>query len=64
MFNDPFAVTAPDPDHSDDEDRDVTLGVSRQNRLLTVIHTERGSKIRLISARVVTRVERRIYESR
>lgn len=63
VFNDPFALTSPDPDHSDDEDREVTFGVSRQNRLLVVIHTERGNKTRLISARVATRAEKRSYES-
>lgn len=63
VFNDSLAVTAPDPDHSADEDREVTFGVSRQNRLLVVTHTERRDKTRIITARVATRAEKRSYES-
>ena len=38
------------------------LGLSRLNRLLVVVHTGRGRKIRIISARVMTKSERAIYE--
>ncbi len=63
VFNDPLAITAPDPDHSDDEEREVTFGISRQNRLLVVVHTEHDNKTRIISARFATRAEKRAYES-
>lgn len=63
VFNDPLAVTAPDPDHSYDEEREVTFGISRQNRLLAVVHTDRGVKTRIISARFATRAEKHMYES-
>jgi uncharacterized DUF497 family protein len=62
VFADPFASTIPDPDHSRSEARFVTLGLSSQQRLLVVCHTERGDRTRLISAREATRHERRQYE--
>jgi uncharacterized DUF497 family protein len=61
-LRDPLAVTGSDPDHSFGEFRLVTFGMSNQDRLLTVSHTEEGAIIRLISARPATRQERRIYE--
>ena len=62
VFHDPLAVTGADPDHSEGEERMVTFGVSSLGRLLVVAHTERGDAIRVISARVTTQHERRIYE--
>lgn len=61
-LRDVFSATAHDPDHSDDEERFVTFGVSSQGRLLTVAHTDRGNAIRIISARLATNIERQIYE--
>lgn len=61
-FHDPLAVTGADPDHSGGEERMITFGVSSLGRLLVVAHTERGDAIRIISARVATQYERRIYE--
>ncbi|WP_091332050.1 BrnT family toxin [Allochromatium warmingii] len=61
-LRDVFSATAHDPDHSDDEERFVTFGVSSQGRLLTVAHTNRGNAIRIISARLTTNIERQIYE--
>ena len=61
-FEDDFAATLPDPDHSDDEERFVLFGVSAQGRLLVVAHAFRGDRIRLISARRAGAQERRIYE--
>ena len=61
-FGDPLSITIPDPDHSDDEDRFVLLGETYQGRLVVVVHTERSERIRLISARLATRRERRSYE--
>jgi uncharacterized protein len=62
VFGDPLAITFADPDHSESERRHVTFGLSRSNRLLVVAHTDRGHKVRIISARLMTRQERRIYE--
>jgi hypothetical protein len=62
VFYDTSAVTGADPDHSEDEERLVTFGMSSLSRLLVVAHTERGDAIRIISARVATQHERRIYE--
>jgi uncharacterized protein len=61
-FRDGFAATARDLEHSISEHRLITFGISTQNRLLAVSHTERGNRIRIISARVATRLERKIYE--
>ena len=62
FFGDSLAVTYADPDHSGDEERHITFGVSTQKRLLVVSHAHRGSRTRIISARLMTRIERKIYE--
>ena len=62
VFGDPLAITYVDPDHSDDEKRHITFGLSTQKRLLVVSHADRGSRTRIISARLMTRKERKIYE--
>ena len=61
-LRDTFSATAHDPDHSEDEDRFVTFGVSSRGRLLAVAHTERGNSIRIISERLATNAEKKIYE--
>jgi uncharacterized DUF497 family protein len=61
-LSDPMAATGIDPDHSIDEFRYITFGVSNRGRLLVVAHTERGEAIRIISARRATKGERKIYE--
>ena len=61
-FGDPLSLTVPDPDHSSGEIRFLLLGISSRDRLLVVAHTERGERIRIISARRATRPERRAYE--
>jgi len=61
-FRDPLSVTIADPLHSEDEERFVLIGQSHRHRLLVVIHTERGDRIRIISARVATTRERLRYE--
>lgn len=61
-FVDPHSVTIPDPDHSAEEARFILIGRSAILRLLIVVHLERGERIRLISARLATRRERRTYE--
>lgn len=40
VFADIFSITIPDPDHSEDEERWVTVGLSNRQRLLVVVHTE------------------------
>lgn len=62
VFKDPLYVDFYDPVHSDNEERYLIVGQSNQDRLLIVSYTERGSSIRLISARVVTRSEKEAYE--
>ena len=63
VFGDPLATTIGDPDHSLDEERFLTTGLSRQQRLIIVWHTEEEDVIRIIGAREATSRERRIYES-
>ncbi|HSO81912.1 BrnT family toxin [Thiocapsa sp.] len=48
-LRDRLSATGHDPDHSEDEDRFVTFGVSSRGRLLTVSHTDRGNTIRIIT---------------
>jgi len=62
VFGDPLAITFEDPDHSTDENRYISFGLSLQKRLIVVSHTERGGRTRIISARLMDRKERRIYE--
>ncbi len=62
VFGDPLAVTFPDPDHSTDEQRYLTFGESRFGRLVVVSHVDRRERVRIISARPMTRGEKRIYE--
>ncbi len=63
VFGDGRALTFSDTDHSDFEDRSRTYGISNKTRLLVVVHTERRSSIRIISARKATRYEKSIYEN-
>ena len=62
VFGDDLAITVPDPDHSDEEDRFITIGWSNFHRLLIVSHTDRKGNIRIISARELTKTERKEYE--
>jgi uncharacterized DUF497 family protein len=62
VFGDPLSVTIPDPAHSQTEHRSVILGHSHNQKLLVVVHTERGDNIRIISARRASRRERINYE--
>lgn len=63
VFYDDNAMRIPDPEHSDDEDRFVMLGMSQVLRVLVVVHVfrEDDSVIRLISARRATKHEQRQY---
>jgi hypothetical protein len=63
VFYDSLAATFEDPDHSHGEPRSITVGYSARDRLLVVCHTDRGSGVRLISARRATRRERNRHEA-
>ncbi len=62
VFADILSVTIPDPDHSEDDERWVTMGLSNRHRLLVVVHTEEEETIRIISVRAADRLERRKHE--
>jgi uncharacterized DUF497 family protein len=60
VLEDPRALTIMD-DMETDEERFVTIGTDVLGRVLVVVHTWRGEKVRLISARKATSRERRAY---
>ena len=62
VFGDPLSRTIDDPAHSRREERFVTLGMSLRRRLVVVVHTDRGDRIRIIGARAATRRERQGHE--
>jgi len=66
VFVDEHALLIHDPDHSDDEDRFILLGLSARVRLLVVCHSYRKSDevIRIISARKATKEEQKQYGER
>lgn len=62
VFGDPLSMNMPDPDHSDDEQRYIVLGLSDRYRLLIVCYAEIEDRTRIISTRQATRSERKSYE--
>lgn len=64
IFSDPRTLTIFDVEHSDEEDRFIDIGLSASGRVLVVVYTERGERIRIISCRKATPIERRQYEQR
>jgi hypothetical protein len=62
VFDDPLYVDFYDPDHSEEEHRYIIIGESSKSHILLVSYTERGDKIRIISARQVTQQERKAYQ--
>ena len=62
VFGDPLAASFDDADHSAQERREIIVGHAENGRLLVVSFVERGSVIRIISARRATPHERRDYE--
>ena len=62
-FYDPHQVAFYDPDHSEDENREIMIAQSKHNRILLVCYTIRGKKIRMISARLATKWEKSDYEA-
>jgi hypothetical protein len=63
VFGDYLSLTYPDTAHSIQEERYILIGLSDKNRILIVSHTQRGERIRIISARPATKRERDFYES-
>ena len=61
VFEDALALTRPDPE-ARGEHRSVTLGVDAFGRFLVVVYTERDARIRIVSARLATKQERKSYE--
>jgi uncharacterized DUF497 family protein len=64
VFLDKFSITVPDVEHSQTEARFRIAGISDMKRLLVVSFTERGERMRLISARKARRSEIRDYEEK
>ena len=65
VFLDPLALTFDDPDHSNDESRFITIGVTIKQRVVFVSHADgNDDRVRIISARETTRRERNDYEER
>jgi len=64
VFLDPMALTFGDPDHSEEEHREITIGVSAKERVLFVSHCMRGEQMRIISARKAQRKEVEQYAER
>jgi uncharacterized DUF497 family protein len=63
VFRDPLAYIFDDDEHSDNEHRELIIGLSTQKHLLIVSFTERDDTIRLISARKADRREQEAYEN-
>ncbi len=65
-FHDPGARVFEDPEHSEDEERFILIGLSSAARLLVIVHCYRESElvIRIISARKASRKELNFYEER
>ncbi len=62
VFRDPNAVTFSDTAHSRSENRYIDIGFSSRGRLLLVVYTERNSRIRIISSRLCSPNEARLYD--
>ena len=62
VFLDPLALTFPDPFDSSGEEREITIGYTAGHQVVFLAHCQRGSSVRIISARRATRRERRQYE--
>jgi uncharacterized DUF497 family protein len=64
VFGDLLSITVHDPDHSLEEDRFITIGMSSRRRVVMVSYAERGEKVRIINARELTPAEREAYEEK
>jgi len=61
VFDSSVFITVVDEEHSTDEERYISIGLSKNGRLLMVAHTDRDGRIRIISARKATRKEEKFY---
>jgi len=61
VFDDPMFITFIDDEHSIDEERTITIGLSSRGRLLMLAHADRKDCICIISARRATRKEEQFY---
>lgn len=61
-FADPLSLTIADPDHSEAEERWITVGETLRRRLVVVVHIDAEDLIRIVSAREANRQERKVYE--
>jgi uncharacterized DUF497 family protein len=61
VFDDPMFITFIDDEHSIDEERHITIGLSSRGRLLMLAHADRKDGIRIISARRATKKEEQFY---
>lgn len=62
VFGDPLSITIGDTLHSTQEQRFITMGESALKKLIIVSHVDRGDNIRILSARLATKKERKQYE--
>lgn len=62
VFGDPNELTIFDEEHSDEEDRYISMGMSKLGRIVVVSYTERDDRMRIISARTANKRERSQYE--
>lgn len=67
VFNDPLMLSIPDTEHSESEERWLTMGLTQNRKTLVVIHTyqeitDNTVNVRIISARAATKQEQRQYE--
>lgn len=62
VFDDVLATVYEDPDHSVNEKRFLMIGTSVRGHLLHIAFADRGPRIRLITARLVTKREKKLYE--
>jgi uncharacterized DUF497 family protein len=63
VFNDPLLATMPDAEHSENEQRFVSIGISVKGTVLVIVYTERNEKTRIISCRKATKSEVKFYEN-
>jgi uncharacterized DUF497 family protein len=63
VFADPLSWTYPDPDHSDREERYLTIGLSARRAVVIIGHADEGDTVRIITARRATNHERGFYEA-
>ena len=68
VFRDPLMISIPDEDHSEKEERWITMGQAENSKLLLVVHTyleisANAANVRIISARPATKQEQRLYEA-